>query len=436
MSLEYKILGQELVSYTDVFGTDDTTSYYVSYEEIGGPLFVTFAANSDSLAYSTDAISWTRTLVPNAGWGSVTYADGKFVAVGSPNISAYSTNGVAWTQGALPTNNNGWRSVTHGDGKFVAIGPYASLGAYSTDGITWTYMGMPRFAQWLSVTYGDGRFVAVANDSEVAAYSTDGISWSEAVISASDAQWLSVTYGDGKFVALANARGSAAYSTDGTVWLESSLPESASWIAVAYGDGKFVALQSFSPNFAYSADGISWSAGNLPYAFWTNITYGGDKFVAVAAGNIYGAFAYSPDGITWTLSTIPAGNQYSYGFNALAFGQTTELVETLNIIGGQGTVSTEEFLPITVYTVPEDKQTTVTSIFVANHDDTDSTYDLAVVPAGEELSLKHHIRWDMAVAANDFENISTKITMSAGDKLVIFPSTVDTVSITAFGVEK
>jgi hypothetical protein len=112
------------------------------------------------------------------------------------------------------------------------------------------------------------------------------------------------------------------------------------------------------------------------------------------------------------------------------------LAETLNIIGGQGTTQTEEFLPITVYTVPAEKQTTVTSIFVANHDDTDSTYDLAVVPAGEELSLKHHIRWDMAVAANDFENISTKITMSAGDKLVIFPSTVDTVSITAFGVEK
>jgi hypothetical protein len=105
-------------------------------------------------------------------------------------------------------------------------------------------------------------------------------------------------------------------------------------------------------------------------------------------------------------------------------------------IGDQGTQGYEEFLPITVYTVPVEKQTTVTSIFVANHDNTDSTYDLAVVPAGEELSLKHHIRWDMAVAGKDFENISTKITMSAGDKLVIFPSTVDTVSITAFGVEK
>jgi hypothetical protein len=123
--------------------------------------------------------------------------------------------------------------------------------------------------------------------------------------------------------------------------------------------------------------------------------------------------------VSYTTVDAPgSGNGYGYGYNE-----------------GIGDFE-EEFLPITIYTVPEEKQTTVTSIFVANHDDTDSTYDLAVIPAGEELSLKHHIRWDMAVGAKDFENISTKITMSAGDKLVIFPSTVDTVSITAFGVEK
>jgi hypothetical protein len=106
-------------------------------------------------------------------------------------------------------------------------------------------------------------------------------------------------------------------------------------------------------------------------------------------------------------------------------------------IGGQGTSLEiqEQFLPRTVYTVPAGKQTTVTSVFVANHDDSESTYDFAVVPAGEDLALKHHLRWDMPIAANDFELIETRITMSAGDTLVMFPSTVDTVSITAFGVE-
>jgi hypothetical protein len=117
-----------------------------------------------------------------------------------------------------------------------------------------------------------------------------------------------------------------------------------------------------------------------------------------------------------------SGYGYGYGYS--------------DAIGDQGTAQTEEFLPVTIYTVPSGKQTTVTSVFIANHDDTPSTYDFAVVPAGEELSLKHHIRWDMKIEAKDFENISTKITMSAGDGLVIFPSTSDTVSVTAFGVEQ
>jgi hypothetical protein len=123
--------------------------------------------------------------------------------------------------------------------------------------------------------------------------------------------------------------------------------------------------------------------------------------------------------VSYTAIEVPgSGNGYGYGYSE-----------------GIGNFE-EEIFPTTVYTVPQGKQTTVTSIFVANHDNSESTYDLAVVPEEEELSLKHHLRWDMAVAAKDFENISTKITMSAGDRLVIFPSTADTVSITAFGVEK
>lgn len=130
------------------------------------------------------------------------------------------------------------------------------------------------------------------------------------------------------------------------------------------------------------------------------------------------------DLISYTSSTIEVpGSGYGY------YGEN---------IGGQGnsTETVEEFLPVTIYTVPAGKQATVTSVYVANQNNTETTYDFAVVPSGEELSLKHHLRWDMAIAANDFEVINTKITMSAGDKLVIFPSTVDTISVTAFGVEK
>jgi hypothetical protein len=119
--------------------------------------------------------------------------------------------------------------------------------------------------------------------------------------------------------------------------------------------------------------------------------------------------------------TLEPGNGSGYGYYYGSIGTPTEI---------------EEFLPVTVYTVPVGKETTVTSIFITNHDTVARTYDLAIVPNDEELSVKHHIRWDMQVDAESFDLITTKYTMSAGDRLIILPSTVDKFSITAFGVEK
>lgn len=107
-------------------------------------------------------------------------------------------------------------------------------------------------------------------------------------------------------------------------------------------------------------------------------------------------------------------------------------------IGGQGTPgSTVEIIePQILYTVPAGKQATVTSIYATNHDSVERTYDLAVVPVGETLSLKHHIRWDMPISPFDFDTTSAKLTLSEGDKIYVFPSTINKVGFTAFGVEK
>lgn len=120
---------------------------------------------------------------------------------------------------------------------------------------------------------------------------------------------------------------------------------------------------------------------------------------------------------TTTVETIHhEGNGYYGG------GDWDEVVETL--------------VPVTVYTVPTGKQTTITSIFATNQDTVQRTYDLAIVPAGETLALKHHVRWDHPIAANDFDLVDTKYTLSAGDKIVVFPSTIDKVGFTVFGVEQ
>ena len=104
-----------------------------------------------------------------------------------------------------------WISVTYGNGKFVAVARSINKAAYSEDGINWTQSTMPISADWYSATYGNGKFVAVARNSNKAVYSEDGINWTQSTMPIS-ATWRSVTYGNGKFVAVAQGSNIAAYS--------------------------------------------------------------------------------------------------------------------------------------------------------------------------------------------------------------------------------
>lgn len=127
--------------------------------------------------------------------------------------------------------------------------------------------------------------------------------------------------------------------------------------------------------------------------------------------------------VLFTTTTVPdTGGGSGYGY----YGN----------IGGSGTSGAEVLLPVTLYTVPMGKSTVVTSIFAVNLDTVQRTYDLAVVPSGDTLSLKHHIRWDQPMDASGFDLVTSKLTLAAGDSLVVLPSTINKVAFTAFGVEQ
>jgi len=258
------------------------------------PLFVS------TTGYSADGITWTDSNLPDhefTEWKSLTFGNGKFVAVSSSYDGkvAYSTDGVTWTQ-STSLDTQAWDSVAYGNGKFVTVQGSTSGAAYSADGITWTASTIPP-GFWTSVTYGDGKFVAVNRASGLSSgsvYSTDGITWTTSTMPITG--WSSVTHGGGKFVALASDHaGPAAYSTDGITWTTSTLPASATWLSVTYGDGKFVAV-SEGDEVAYSTDGITWAGARLQSYFnWSSVTYGNGKFVAVSGAS----YAYSTDAITW-----------------------------------------------------------------------------------------------------------------------------------------
>ncbi len=272
-------------------------------------------------------------------WSSVSYGNGRFVAVSTPGMTAASIDGINWTTGNLPAGS-GWNSVAFGNGTFVAVagcyglaysdeGGDGAFSATSSDGITWTTHAMPSSSAWSAVTYGNGKFVAMTafGDRRIA-WSTDGIQWSgEAFPAGLPESIFSITYGNGKFVAVGDnfydAAAVAAASSDGIAWTAQTLPNNAVWGSVSFGNGRFVALPyegsggqdsgSFSDVAATSADGLTWTASTLPsVGSWGTGTFGNGVFVAFSGNTL----ATSADGISWTASTVPAPVSYyaaSYG---------------------------------------------------------------------------------------------------------------------------
>ena len=298
-----------------------TNSWYsVTY---GNGKFVAVSGTSSVVAYSEDGISWASSTLPSPiSCRSVTYGNGKFVIIADgTNVMAYSEDGINWTSSLLPTSNS-WQSVTYGNGKFVAVAGAARTAAYSEDGINWTASTLPSPIYYRSVTYGNGKFVAVSGNSGIGAYSEDGINWTSSALSSPD-RWESVTYGNGKFVAVTGTSSVVAYSEDGINWTNSTLPSSKDWYSVTYGNGKFVAVAYNSNATAYSTDGINWNSegptisypdGTPLYNAMMSIL--GLPGVQIATGSYVGTGKYgadNPNSLTFNFSPkaiiiIPSSN--------------------------------------------------------------------------------------------------------------------------------
>ena len=98
-------------------------------------------------------------------FNSITYGDGKFIAVGYAGKGAYSSDGINWaTISDMKFGTTNINSITYGDSKFIAVG-YDGKGAYSSDGINWATISDMKFGTTNinSITYGDGKFIAVGD---------------------------------------------------------------------------------------------------------------------------------------------------------------------------------------------------------------------------------------------------------------------------------
>ena len=257
-------------------------------------------------------------------WEAVTYGDGKFVAIassGSGNRVMTSVNGTYWTSRTSASNSN-WQGITYADGLFVAVGSNAVM--TSPDGITWTSRTAPN-GEWQAITNCGGLFVATATwGSNYVMTSTNGIDWTvrtPAFTWSHDAVACSASVP--RFVSVSQF-GRGWSSADGiSNWSIQNPGAIVDIRTVAFGAGRFSWLE-YSTNTgnrygAYSTNGVNWTnTASAPANQWRYITYGGNRFIAIAEGGVNSRSAYSADGANWTLGSGVPDNSWqgvAYGAN-------------------------------------------------------------------------------------------------------------------------
>jgi photosystem II stability/assembly factor-like uncharacterized protein len=102
-------------------------------------LWVLFPARS-AFSDSLDNWHWRNPLpdgnpIPQYNAYGITFADGKFVAVGEAGTVVISSDGTNWTRFFTATTNT-LLAIAYGDGLFVAVGDQGSVES-STDGTNW-----------------------------------------------------------------------------------------------------------------------------------------------------------------------------------------------------------------------------------------------------------------------------------------------------------
>lgn len=88
----------------------------------------------------------------------------------------------------------------------------------------------------------------------------------------------------------------------------------------------------------------------------------------------------------------------------------------------------------TLYTVPAETQTIISTLVICNRANTAATFRVACRPAGATLANQHYTNFDVPIPANDSINLTLGISLGATDVVTVYASTTN-LSFTAFGSE-
>jgi len=287
--------------------------------------------------------------------------EGRWLAISESTYSAWSDDGISWTQIFTPYNAP-WKTMAHGNDVFVAISnTVTDVVVYNRTGKQWVTTNLPSSAPLKDIHFADGKFVIICEDDNRVFYSTNGSSWTQTSIPTSTAddgssaskQWLALSYGYGKWTCLSGSDRAIATSADAITWTvtEDKLPagdQSRDWTGLTFGNGRFVAITRDSGESVIClGDPVTsdWIASsNLPnsdgstHMNWNRIRYANGVFFAVcdtgnrlmsddAGGQTTGETtlaATSVDGVDWTTRDLTFNVKWSSASYGKSSNTTSE----------------------------------------------------------------------------------------------------------------
>jgi hypothetical protein len=90
---------------------------------------------------------------------------------------------------------------------------------------------------------------------------------------------------------------------------------------------------------------------------------------------------------------------------------------------------------VTLYTVPTNTNTIISTLSICNLSINNKTYNVAAIPAGETIARKHMLASNGAVAAYDSIALTIGMTLGANDTIVIASQDANNIAFTIFGTE-
>ena len=245
-------------------------------------------------------MKWDKqTSITDKSLNSISYGNGKYIAVGASDTILESNDGINWDVLDKLQEYTIWNKICYAQNKFVVIGSTGNVAIMKDSENTFKLYDTGFTSGVRDFCYGKNKFVAIGTKSF--RVSEDAINWTNIEL---ENQFNKICYGENKFIAVGN-NDIIAISSDGIDWEFKNTGFSRSLTGIAYGNGTFIATTFGTTDslIIKSDDGIHWKKAGSYYS----------SFVSYCGGIFFIRDYISNDGINWIDNTISSISSVTYG---------------------------------------------------------------------------------------------------------------------------